>query len=364
MRVIIVNGSPRAGGYTSDLVDLFAAGAAGAGGDVRVVSLRQSRIASCNGCYGCWIGDPAGRCIHSDDMEDIIEDYLRSDALVLATPLYFYSFSSLIKRFVERLLPITRPGLDTGGVTGLGRNRPRYPDSPPKRCVLIASCGLSNPSIMTPLVDTFHLMCDALSATPAGTLLRPQSNLLDFGVAKPKKVRKVMKAVERAGAELVRDGAVFEETEQEVMIPFIPDEELFQKHLDTYWAIASELALSAADRKRQFAAAAKDPRILVLEMASFIDAKAAGSLKAVIQLVFRDSDHGRWQLLIRNGECRAVQGTHPSPDLTLTMSERTFTDIALQRTEARFAFRNGDIEAEGSSRLLAGFSRLFRNPDR
>ncbi len=364
MRIIIVNGSPRAGGHTSDLIDLFAAGAAAAGGDIRVIHLRQAKIASCTGCYRCWIGDHAGRCIHSDDMEGIIEDYLRSDALVLATPLYFYGFSALIKRFVERLLPLTRPGLDTGGATGLGRNRPRYPDAPLKRCVLIASCGLSNPEIMTPLVNTFQLMCDALSATPAGTLLRPQSTLMDFGVAKPKIVRRVTRAVERAGAELVRDGAVSAETEQEVMTPIIPDDEIFQRHLETYWTIASELNLPFADRKTLMTAATKDPRILVSEMAHLLDPKAAESLEAVIQLVFRDSPHGQWQLIICDGKCHAVQGAHPSPDLTLTMSEQTFSDIALQRTDTRIAFRKGAIEAEGSNRLLAGFSRLFRNPDR
>jgi hypothetical protein len=292
-------------------------------------------------------------------MDAIIEEYLETDTLVLATPMYYYSFSSFMKVFLERLFPTSRPGLDKGGLLGLGRNRPRYPDKGPERCALIATCALRNPATMKPLVGTFELVCDAIAAAPAGKLLRPESNLLDFRQAKPRTFRRVMAAVEAAGGELVRNGAVSSDTEAEVMLPFSDDEETFAAHFENYFAIAGEIGPGWIERQTLFQAATTDPRIIMRELAGYLNPKAAGKLKAVIQLILKDSDHGEWYLTVDQGRCRAAQGIHESPDLVMKMSEQSFSDIALQRTDARTLFNKGLIEYQGDANLLANFGRLF-----
>ncbi len=120
MKVMIINGSPRKGGYTSDLVALFTKGLDDAGGVTTHVDLRRRKISPCIGCFKCWVGETAGRCIFRDDMDGIISEYLETDTLVIATPTYYYAFSSFVKVFLERLFPTTTPGLEMGGVLIVG----------------------------------------------------------------------------------------------------------------------------------------------------------------------------------------------------------------------------------------------------
>ena len=362
MRVMIVNGSPRKGGYTSDMTALFRQGIEAAGGEVEEVFLRKAKITPCIGCFKCWVGETAGRCIFSDEMDTIIERYLELDALVLASPMYYYTFSSLTKVFLERLFPTSRPGLDKGGSLGLGRNRPRFPGKGPQKCVLIATCGLHNPKTMHAMVSTFDLVCDAISAEPAGKLLRPESNLLDFNQAKPRVMRKVVGAVERAGRELVEKGAVTRETEAEVTTPFSISESTFATHFENYWTVATVMGPGWTDRKALALAANEDPRIIIRELAAYLDPAAARDRRAVIQFVVTDSPHGLWHLDVAEGRCTAKEGLHPSPDLELTMDYRTFANISLQKTPTRAVLRRGLIEVKGDKRLLAEFGRLFPRP--
>ncbi len=359
MRVMIVNGSPRQGGYTSDMIALFRQGVESEGATVDEVLLRKMNIKPCIGCFKCWVGDTAGRCIFSDDMNEVIAEYLESDVLVLASPMYYYTFSALLKTFVERLFPTTQPGLDRGGALGLGRNRPRFPDRGPKKCVLIATCGLRNARTMHAMVSTYELICDAVSAEPSGVLLRPESNSLDFIEAKPKVLRQVQDAFVRAGVEIVKEGRVSKETERLAGQSFSVSEEIFAEHFKNYWAVATEMGPDWKDRKMLAIRATEDPRIIIRELAGNFDPKAATGLRAVIQFVLVDSEHGKWNLSISQGTCTVQEGLHPNPDLKLTMSFRTFTDISLQKTANRAAFQRGLIEIEGDRRLLSNINRLF-----
>jgi multimeric flavodoxin WrbA/putative sterol carrier protein len=362
MRVMVVNGSPREDGYTSKIIALFKRGMESEGATVLEVSLRTKKLTPCVGCFNCWVGETAGRCIFSDDMDDILNDYMACDALVLATPMYYYSFSSLMKVFLERLFPTSKPGLDFGGAQGFGRNRVRRPGNGPQKCVLIVSGGLYNLKTMAPLVDTFKLVCDAIAATPAGTLLRPESNLLDFERAKPRAMHRVHQAFEQAGAELVREGSVSQETEKEAQRNFMLNEEIFANHFEIYWTVASEMGDGWTNRAKLAEAANRDPRIIIRELASYFNPKAAGKLNAIIQFNLMNAPDAKWQLIIENCTCRVVDGIHPSPDLTMTMMTEVFIDIALQRVSASEAFRRGLIQTEGATTLLNQFMRIFHPP--
>jgi multimeric flavodoxin WrbA len=363
MRVMIVNGSPRKGGYTSDLAALFKKGAESAGGETDELFLRQKKITPCIGCFKCWVGETAGRCIFSDDMDDIIERYLCADALVLASPMYYYTFSSLTKLFLERLFPTTQPGLDTGGALGLGRNRPRFSGRGPDKCVLIATCGLRNPKTMHAMVSTFELICDAIAAEPLGVMLRPESNLLDFTQAKPKVMRKVVSSFTQAGAELVQDGRISPQTQQNARTPFSSDEQIFAAHFESYWTIAGEMGAEWTNRKALAVRANEDPRIIIRELAGYFNPKVAGDRTAVIQFVITDASHGQWHFDIAQGKCTAKAGLHPAPTVKMTMNYRTFSDIALQKTASLCVIQRGLMEIEGDKRLLAEFSRLFPRPE-
>ena len=216
---------------------------------------------------------------------------------------------------------------------------------------------------MAPLTDTFDLVCDAMAAVPSGKLLRPESFLLDFDVARPKTLRRISQAFQQAGKELVEVGGVSTETEKEARLPLTVDDKIFSKHFETYWSVANEMGPTWTNRKELSAVVTRDPRILVLELASYLNPEIAGDLTAVIQLLLKGQTLGDWYLSIRDGSCDASPGVNSHPDLTLTMLEETFIDIALQRIDARTALNRGLVEASGSRRLLFNFGRLFKMPD-
>lgn len=102
MQVVVINGSPRAGGNSDLLCDAFLRGAREAGHQVEKIALRDKAVAPCRACYACF---RTGRCVQKDDMADILEKVEKADVLVLASPTYFLTMSGQMKVFIDRLLP-------------------------------------------------------------------------------------------------------------------------------------------------------------------------------------------------------------------------------------------------------------------
>jgi len=363
MKLLVVIGAPRRTGYTRELVDLFCAGARGAGAEVEVRDLSDLDVRPCTGCYGCWRPETAGRCVQLDEMADLIDLYYESSYMVLATSLYFYSFSALMKAFVERLLPVVRPRIERSPRLGLLRNAARHPGRGPAGAVLIATGAHRGLANMKGIGATFDLVCEGISLEPRGRLLRTESYFLDFAAGKPLTHRKIRAAFEAAGRELVTNGRVSTETEEDAALPLADDDETFVDRANVYWEIAKEIDTHGADRHRLSARAAVDLRILMPELAACLDPSVAGDLEAVI-LFDLDGGDSSWHLEIARGTCTPRPGSHDAPDLTLRMSEETLVDLIFARIDARAAVSDGTIEAGGSRTLLARMPRLFPPPSR
>ena len=102
MRVLIVNGSPRAKGNSDLLCDAFLRGAQEAGHQVEKVSLRDKVVHPCRACYACF---QTGACVQKDDMAELLAKVEAAEVLVLASPTYFLTMSGQMKGFIDRLLP-------------------------------------------------------------------------------------------------------------------------------------------------------------------------------------------------------------------------------------------------------------------
>ncbi len=96
MKVLLLRANPRKLGYTQRLVDLFEQGLRQTPAAITDVDLTGRNILPCLGCYHCWLITP-GRCVHSDDMSALLEQFLAADVVVCCTPLYYYSMSSALK---------------------------------------------------------------------------------------------------------------------------------------------------------------------------------------------------------------------------------------------------------------------------
>jgi multimeric flavodoxin WrbA len=100
-RIVIVKGSPRRGGNSVVLAEQVAAGAEEAGGQVESFTLHQMEIKPCDACDVCQ-GEPYRGCIIDDDMQLLYPKLWEADALVIASPIYWFTISAQTKLFMDR----------------------------------------------------------------------------------------------------------------------------------------------------------------------------------------------------------------------------------------------------------------------
>lgn len=97
--VLILSSSPRKGGNSSMLCDQFMKGAQEAAHRVEKVSLAEKKINYCTGCAAC---AKTGTCVQRDDMASVLGSMIEADAIVLATPVYFYTMCAQMKTVIDR----------------------------------------------------------------------------------------------------------------------------------------------------------------------------------------------------------------------------------------------------------------------
>ncbi len=103
-RIIIVTGSPRRHGNTNLLAAWVASGAGERGAEVKIIDAAQLqyKIHGCTSCMGCQESE-SFRCIIKDEVSEIVASIPEYDALVLATPVYFFTYSAQLKAFIDRM---------------------------------------------------------------------------------------------------------------------------------------------------------------------------------------------------------------------------------------------------------------------
>ena len=100
-KVLIVKGSPRARGNSALLAEQVAAGARDAGAQVEEVYLHGLDIRPCDGCDFCQ-GTAEMGCAIEDDMQLLYPKIREADALVYASPVYWFTVSAQLKLFMDR----------------------------------------------------------------------------------------------------------------------------------------------------------------------------------------------------------------------------------------------------------------------
>lgn len=91
--------------------------------------LRDTEIAGCMGCFGCWVKTP-GTCVIPDAGRDVARRTINSDLLALITPVTFGGYSSTLKKALDRMVPLLSPFfMKIGGEVHHKQRYPRYPVS-------------------------------------------------------------------------------------------------------------------------------------------------------------------------------------------------------------------------------------------
>jgi len=107
MKITVLNGSPRKQN-TDALVAAFVEGAQEAGHEVEVVKVGSMSIAGCKACEYCH-GKGEGTCIQKDDMEKVIPAYQDADAVVFASPIYYFGMTAQMEAAIQRVYCIGKP---------------------------------------------------------------------------------------------------------------------------------------------------------------------------------------------------------------------------------------------------------------
>ena len=172
--ILILKASPRRQSNSSLLADQLAAGASATGAEVESFFLPEMNIRPCDACDVCQ-GSGDGQCVVQDDMQMLYPKLRRASAIVVATPVYWFTLSAQAKLCIDRWYALETP--EGSALRG-------------KKFALLMSYGDSDPYLAGAVnaIRTFQDMCRYLHADLAGMVygtasqageMRQQPDLLE-----------------------------------------------------------------------------------------------------------------------------------------------------------------------------------------
>lgn len=100
MKVLIFNGSPRQGN-TCVAVDAMMRGMEAAGGySVKEIKAADVSVSPCIACLNCGCDST---CVFDDDTNDVVDAVEAADAVIFATPVYWWGMTAQLKVIVDKL---------------------------------------------------------------------------------------------------------------------------------------------------------------------------------------------------------------------------------------------------------------------
>ncbi len=111
MKIFSILGSPRKKGNTAALLEEYLKGVEENHSNIEItnVFLQEKNIEGCRGCNACKSGK-IDNCVIKDDMNELYKEFEDSDIVVLSTPIYFFSMTSQLKTFIDRLYAVSDKG--------------------------------------------------------------------------------------------------------------------------------------------------------------------------------------------------------------------------------------------------------------
>jgi multimeric flavodoxin WrbA len=147
--VLVLMSAAKRLGNTDRLTNAYIRGVIERGHSVTKVYLGSTHMEGCKGCGACQ--GTAHKCVIQDDMQQLYPLFAQCDTLVMASPLYFWTITSRLKAFIERLYAIS---VDDN-----------YPQ---KDTVLLMTAGDDNDTTFDQPIRYFHLISKVLGGEEKG----------------------------------------------------------------------------------------------------------------------------------------------------------------------------------------------------
>lgn len=226
MKILVLNGSPKKKSDTMHITNAFLAGfTENTNDEVEIIHVIQKNIKPCLGCFTCWKTKDEIRCVHKDDMAEILEKERNADMLIWSFPLYCYGMPSHLKAVLDRHLPMQSLAMEIQGdkVVHVAHEekrklRPGFLRQP----LMISGAGFpAFEGNFLPVIRQFKNMF----GEGAPTICVPESPL--FNVNEPQVESLTvpfLQKVREAGKEYRATGKLSDETIQTLGTPMIPNE--------------------------------------------------------------------------------------------------------------------------------------------
>jgi multimeric flavodoxin WrbA len=230
MNITVINGSPRMNnGYTSQILEPLIEGIRNAKAGLTLLYSSKLKIKPCIGEFHCWFKKP-GVCNLRDDMQSVYEILTDSDILILATPVYI-PLPGDMQNLINRLLPLMEPILENRN----GRTRAKFFDKVKiKKIMLVATSGwweLGNFDVVKHIIKE---LAANLNVEFGDVILRPHSTAM---ISHPDDKKIIMKTLEEAGYQLIKEGKISPDKLEIISKPLIPFKDYLNKEIKDYLSV-------------------------------------------------------------------------------------------------------------------------------
>jgi len=97
-------------------------------------------------------------------------------------------------------------------------------------------------------------------------------------------------------------------------------------------------------------------------MPAQLNTDTAKGMNSVIQFNLSGDGGGEWYVAIANDACEVGEGTHASPNMTMTMTAADYVDMITGKLNGQMAFMSGKLKIAGDMGLAMKMQSLFKRP--
>ena len=153
--ILVLTGSPRAGGNSDQLAEAFIRGAAGNGSRILRFDAGRKQIGPCTGCLACFSkGTP---CVSPDDFTELAGYLQQADAIAIFTPIYWFTFPAGIKAAIDKMYSFCIAEKPMGV----------------KESIMVVCGEDTNLDTFDPMVKTYEKICGYLKWENKGHIIVP-----------------------------------------------------------------------------------------------------------------------------------------------------------------------------------------------
>ncbi|MGN0558527.1 MAG: flavodoxin family protein [Acutalibacteraceae bacterium] len=221
MKVLVLNGSPKAKSDTMHMTNAFIKGIKETGEhQIEIINVIEKEIKPCTGCFACWKMQK-GKCVQNDFQNEILSKIIESDVVIWSFPLYCYGMPSHLKAVVDRTIPLAKMNMKEEN--GVVRHETLI-DFTEKHYVVLCGCGFPN---WNGNFDALRMQCANMFPINLTTVCVPETPMLSVPEAEPL-TKPLLEKFVKAGKEFAEKLALSDETIASLEVPMLPNDVYIQ----------------------------------------------------------------------------------------------------------------------------------------